>query len=267
MPGFKRKKSSYGSSKKTRFSKDAARNYVLAHPNKYSYNKVSRAVDSKAFTVNVAGNLNISWVPNAGFGGTANDICFGVTQSGLIYNQANGTWTTGLTWANYASLATVFQEYRIMKFQIDLYYSANSVAETSAAASQGLPMVYAIQDREDDRQISGTSTMLQYASCKVMQCGNSSGNNNGRQSIVMNNPSCFVANDNDASLIGTIQASQLARSPWLSCGTNSSGSSAANIPHGYIKYYVDPLQYNSSANVVGVFTFVVKCIFQYKGID
>jgi hypothetical protein len=233
-----------------------------------SFNTIARGIERRAFVVNQCTAVNYPYVPNTGINGVGDyDICFAITQNSMCYSQGNAAWATlSGTFANYSQLDTVFQEYRIMRLEVDMYFSCNSQPSNATQTGGTLPMVYAIQDREDARAVQSVVNMLQYASCQVMQCGNSSGTNNGRQTIVMERPSCFVVNDTTSSLIGTATASQLAYSPWLSCGTNTSASTSALIPHGYIKFFVDPVGCTDSSSV-GAFTFVFRAIFEYRGID
>jgi len=93
-----------------------------------------------------------------------------------------------------------------------------------------------------------------------------SGENNGRQSICMTSPSCFGAVDNDSTLLGTIQASTVLKSPWLACGTNTQAGVPAIIPHGYIKFWIDGINFATS-QYLGNFTFVCSAVIEYRGID
>jgi hypothetical protein len=207
-----------------------------------------------------------AWNPAIGFGGSASYFgTFALTQAGPIYSLNNGAWQSGITWQNYASLATVFQEYRILKFEIDWYYSGNSAPNNSTTALTALPMLYWYTDREDALAGTTSSYALQFSDCKIQQAGNASGSN-GVQRVVLDRPTVFVAVDNDATLVGTITASALERSPWLACGTNSSTATAANIPHGYIKLFIDNANNTVNANI-GDFTFIFRGYYEYRGID
>jgi hypothetical protein len=236
--------------------------------------RVMRRADDAIHVIPNATSANLVWAitnTNAGqLNASSPDLTLAVTQSGAIYQQNNGAWAQfGSPFNNYASCATVFQEYRITDMSVDCYYGVNN-GQTIYAGSgaQSLPMVYTLEDREDARSVQSAATALQYASCQVMQMGNSSGEKNGRQTISISRPSAFGAVDNDASLIGTIAATSVLRSPWLACGTNSSGGTAAVIPHGYIKMYFDPVAAGTSAQVyLGNFTFVVRALIEYRGID
>lgn len=125
-----------------------------------------------------------------------------------------------------------------------------------------MPLVHSILDREDARSIQSTSDMLQYASCVSRQMG--SGHSLKRK---MGKPSAFGVNDNDATLVGTVTPAQLQYSPWLSCGSNSAGATAPIIPHGYIKYFIDAQGLTAVNATVGTFTFIVRTVFEYRGID
>jgi hypothetical protein len=230
------------------------------------FSRLGAIVQSRIFPITCAEVGNFAWIPNVGFGGSG--VYFGtlaVTQAGPIYSLNNGAWQTGIVWQNYASLATVFQEYRIMKFSVDWYYSSNSAPNNSTAALTALPIVYWCVDREDALGFTTASSVLQFSDCKIQQAGSTSGTD-GRQSITIDRPTVFVAVDNDATLVGTIASSMLERSPWMSCGTNSSGSTAAVIPHGYIKFFIDNCN-NTSNTTIGTFTFIFRAYYEYRGID
>jgi hypothetical protein len=236
--------------------------------------RVMRRADDAIHMIPCATSANFVWAMTNANAGQLNastpDLTLAVTQSGAIYQQNNSAWAQfGSTFNNYASCASVFQEYRITDMSVDIYYGVNN-GQTIYAGSgaQSLPIVYTLDDREDARSVQSASVALQYASCQVMQMGNSSGEKNGRQTISISRPVAYGAVDNDASLVGTITATSVLRSPWLACGTNSSGGTAAVIPHGYIKMYFDPVAAGTSAQVyLGNFTFIVRALIEYRGID
>jgi len=234
--------------------------------------RVLRISDRRICTVPVRSQVNYSFQTSGGVGllgtGTTPDILFAVQQNYFVGVQNNSSWfQAGGSFANAANCAAVFQQYRITKFQVDVYYSANNVAiQSSAVSNAALPIVYVVDDRENARSILTPTIALQYASCRTMQMGNSSGESNGRQSIVMNSPSCFGAVDNDSSLLGTIQQATILKSPWLACGTNSITGQPANIPHGCIKLVIDPVN-SATSQYLGNFTFVLSAVIEYRGID
>jgi hypothetical protein len=195
--------------------------------------------------------------------GTTNEIVLGVIQPNVIYQQSNSGWSTfGNQFANYANCAAVFQEFRITYFSVDIYFSVDNVSANTAYA---LPMVYAVVDRENDRSLTGVTGALQYPSCRVYQAG-APGNPNGKQTITMKSPSCFIGAINTATLAGSVVQGPVCNSPWLPCGTNSTTGTAPNIPQGFIKMVFDAVNVSTNANV-GYFTFVADVIVQYRGID
>jgi len=229
-----------------------------------------RVTERRVFPIVQSINWNVPFVASTGmnFGGTSGfEVCLAVDQAALLWSAANSGWSVANTnFYNYSSLATVFQEYRILRFDVDVYYSVNSGPSNSTNTGGALPILYAVQDREDARSLGNVPAFLQYATCKIMQLGTSNGSSHGRQSISMSHPSCYVVNEDASSLSGATIGSQLARSPWLSCGTSVSGASAARIPHGYIKFFIDPEGCtNTTAN--GTITFIARMFAEYRGID
>lgn len=224
-------------------------------------------INRRVFPITQTAVQNMALIPSQGLNGvTGYDITLGVCQSNAIYQQSNGAWNNfGSAYQNYANLAGTFQEYRILRMEVDIMYSSNSIAPATAigtAITNALPIVYAVTDREDDRNISSTYVALQYSSCRTYQMG--VGDQKNRISLA--NPSCFNVMLNSSSLFGSAVQGAAMRSPWLPCGTNSAGGSANSIPHGFIKIYIDPVNTSQTATG-GDFTFIVRAIMEYRGID
>ncbi len=211
-------------------------------------------------------NHNVPFVASTGFNGTGFDLTYAVCQSQVLQSQASAAWTTANTsFSNYQALADVFQEYRIVKWEIDIYFSANAAPTNVTNTGSALPILYAFIDREDARAVTSAPSALQYASCKVMQLGNSSGNH-GKQSIVMNRPSCYGECTDASTLLGSPNPATLQYSPWLALGSPTSSTSAITVPHGFIKFYADPEGCtNVTAN--GTITFIHRVFYEFRGID
>lgn len=256
VPSYKKKRTSKTASRSNR------QQLVIRNPSRFPFRSVAYAADRNKFVMPVGAKLDLTW-GNTGLDQTgAADITFAVTQQGISWSINNSAWNSGTLWNNYASAAALFQMYRIVEMEVEVTYSNTEVLPANSGNSVlSMPIVYSVCDREDARSITSASDMLQYASCQYKQAGS------GRIRQKMTRPSCYVVNDNDQSLIGTVQASQLAYSPWLACGTNSAGATAAVIPHGYIKFFFDTMSILPPAVKTGVFTFVVRAIFEYRGID
>lgn len=253
---YKKKRGAYSRARRTSQS-------VLRYPSRGPYRSIAYAADRNKVVIPVAAQLQMVWNPafGLGIGGSVFDVCFSVNQSGFEYQQNNNSWTT-VNWANYTALAALFQQYRIMSFEIELFYSNTELGQGSVAATTTMPLIHSIIDREDALSVQSSSSMLQYASCMTKQMG--AGHTIKRK---MPKPSAFGVNDNDATLVGTTAPAQVQYSPWLSCGSNSAGGTAPVIPHGYMKYYVDQQSVAGANAVVGIFTFVVRAVFEYRGID
>jgi len=182
---IKNKKRRYGSSQSSGYTtglSQLSQNSVSSSGALNRYMPMSRCLkisDRRICSVPVRSQVNLSFQTLGGVGllgsGTSPDLVIGVSQGYFISVQNNSAWSQfGGTFQNAASCAAVFQEYRITKFQVDVYYSANNCAiQSSAVSNAALPIVYAIQDREEARSLSSAAQMLQYASCRVMQMGNS----------------------------------------------------------------------------------------------
>jgi hypothetical protein len=206
--------------------------------------------------------ITLPYIPLTGFNAAGNNIVFAACQQGFLVSINGALWAQ-TNYSNYSSFATVFQEYRIMQFSVEVFCSVNTaVAPASTSGGQFFPMLYSCVDREDAVAVTSVNDVLQYASCEVTQLGSAQ----GPKTTVCVGPSAFAAYDNASTIVGTITATGAARSPWLACGTNSSTDAAAVIPHGYIKYFVDNLGSSLSQSIMAV-SFIVRTSIQYRGID
>jgi hypothetical protein len=222
----------------------------------------ARIADTMIHKVMCADAISFPYVPNSGFSGTSQDLTIAVCQNGILFSQNGGVWNA-TNFNNYASLAAVFQEYRITEFSVEVFFSENTgSAPASATSGAELPMLYTVVDREDAVRLSSISQALQYSSVKISQLGTTQ----GPKTTTIKGPAAAAAYDNDATFVGTITAAGVTRSPWLSCGSNSGSSSAPIIPHGFVKYYADPVG-STFATQIGTATFIVRAAFEYRGID
>ena len=218
-------------------------------------------INKRVFPVTQRAAINLAYTPAVGLAGTSFDICFGLTQSSADYCLNNNPWNSTV-FSNYTNLANLFQEYRIIRLDVTVFFSNNS-ANNAAGSTTGnaLPIVYCIEDREDASAVNTVSGMLQYASCKVYQMGDTKGHTK-----TLKYPSAFAAYDNDSTFIGTLSAAGVKRSPWLACGSNSNTNVAPSIPHGYVKMLIDPCG-NTNTVSSGTFTFIITGLYEFRGID
>lgn len=261
------KKRRYSSSSSSAVARRRRQQLVLRNPMRFRYRTVASAADRAHVVIPMAQSIQIGWNPRAGLLSQAQgpSIVWGVTQQGPIYQIGNNpTWSTGTLWNNYASAAALFQMYRIREFEIEVIYSQTSFTQSQNVPEPipvNAPICYSVLDREDARIVANAQEALQYASCKYDQFGN-----NRRIVRKMLAPSTMGEQLDDTSLIGATTPAQVSYGPWLACGSNTSGATAPVIPHGFIKMFFDNMSQPSDAEV-GVFCFVVKAIFEYKGFD
>jgi len=175
---------------------------------------------------------------------------FIATQNQILYNYGASSNTAGQIFQNAASLDYIFDQYRIDKVVIDIYFSTNC----SWVGQAPLPMVYLCEDQDDSANLATIGNALSYGNCKVLQFGNSSGNRGGKQTITMTKPTVPFA---VANFTGGNVEMGLNVSPWLNSNSNQ-------VEHLGIKMFVDAVTGTSA--VVGTFTFVFKQYMSYKNI-
>jgi hypothetical protein len=229
------------------------RNTNLARYAQISDRQVHKIFCSEQYTTN--------FVPNTGFGAISPSMVFAVEQAGVLYAFGSGSWNS-VPFNNYASLASVFQEFRILEFSVETFVSINT-AISPASQTSFFPVLYAVTDHEDGNPITSTTQALQYPSCKVTQLGSTQ----GPKTVTIKGPTCAGYVDvGTGPTSSTPGVGQALRSPWMTCGTPSGSSSAPVAPHGYIKYFADVFGTGSVTNLFAV-TFIVRCALEYRGID
>lgn len=263
MPPRRNAKKSRRNSRSNAVARRAA---VLRNPTRFNYRTIANAVDRSIVTVPMSQVMYIGYNPQNGLGSGSNDICWCVTESGFYYSQSSGAWTSAAaaTFDNYASLAAIFQMYRIIEMEVEVLYSANQLPLTNTTGTSFLPVCQMVLDREDARAVANSNAAQQYASCKTFQVGD----NLRSHKMTMKRPSCYgaVENNDGAGLAGTPVGAALQYSPWLALGSSSSTATAEIVPHGYIKMVVDSAGVGPNLTT-GSFMFILRSVMQFRGID
>jgi hypothetical protein len=219
-------------------------------------------IQNKVFQMYHGNQVSFAYNPLTGIGSQGPSITWATCQTGPCYSINNGAWVQH-TYSNSAAMAVAFQEYSIREFSVEMFTSINTIAAPGSLSGGAFaPMCYAVVDREDAVSLASVQRALAYPSQTVTQLGTTQGS----KTITIVGPAALSAFDNTASLLGTIAAAGATRSPWLSCGTNSGSDSPANIPHGYIKYYVDNFGGTLSTTMLYI-TFVMRTLIEYRGVD
>lgn len=188
-----------------------------------------------------------------GFNGAGLTICFACQQDRVMYSIAGGAFVVlGSAFSNAPSFAAIYDMYRCNKMEVTILYSNNSSVLTGTLA---LPILYGVVDYDDSLALTSASDALSYATCQVMQLGNSAGTNNGKQVITVKRPAVRTSVETTNIALGTVTSGMIVHSPWLNSDTT-------NVEQNGVKFLLDTIA--QTATAVGVITFSIKCFFDYK---
>lgn len=202
--------------------------------------------------------LSVSGYAVSGAGQSLNLVC---DQTGFKASVGGGGFVQhGGTFDNYASYQAIYDQYRITRMSFDIYFSANSNGMASGAGLppfNSFPMLYIVTDQNDATALASVQNALAYSSCRVLQMGNSSGANGGRQTHTVPRPTVKLGTLTTTSLL---LSSTVAKSPWIDC-VNSTAE------HFGVKMYIDPTFYSGTgATCIGEFVIIARARFQYKNV-
>jgi hypothetical protein len=255
-------------SKKSNFltpSQQSAIEYFMARNTRKKRSKVSVSRSMKAiqnFVVKTVEAQQFSFVvTDVGLSDgttTSNGLTWTFCQNNPFYSNSAGLQTLP-NYLNASAYAQIYDQYRIIKVDIDMYYSANSNTNNSSTtlSNLSLPIMYGVVDYDDSDLLSNETGALAYSTCQVFQFGNSSGTNNGRQTKHLQKPTVLT----ESSLPGgSATASQLTVSPWLSTDLTTQA-------HYGIKFYMSSsLPTPSVKTNLGYLTFIIRQFVEYRNI-
>ena len=89
---------------------------------------------------------------------------------------------TGFNYANSASYAAVFDQWRLDKIVMQILFSSNTSQVNRATQ---FPILYAVTDVNDASPSNSVNSALSYGNCKIIQLGTSSGPTGWRHSIYL----------------------------------------------------------------------------------
>lgn len=194
-----------------------------------------------------------SFVITPAGGGTHNGFSIYVTLEEVIFGSTANA-AVGYNFLNYTDYSNLFDEYRIDEVVFDMKYNANSYPQSTTVAAPGAPIIYMAIDY-DDATLPTTNTLLQYASCKPIQFGNSSGTNNGTQ-WYKHVPAVNLAT---ATISGT-QIATIKKHQWIN--TDQPG-----VQHFGVKGWYDNPYWGvgtAGANIQGYISVTVKIKFSCR---
>jgi len=191
-----------------------------------------------------------------GFANVAKQLQFYIVELGMVSRLgANPPVAFGDQFSNAASLAIVFDQFRIVKVQCDVYYTNNSSGVNNALQ---LPMLFGVIDKDDNLPLTNAANALAYSSCKTMQLGNSSGDDGGKQTLYLNGPGVITDAANTGGSAGpTTLAAIVKNSPWVDCAQ-------LETPHFGFKFFTETTGVTNTQ--VGNVTFVFRVFTQYKNL-
>ena len=167
---------------------------------------------------------------------------------------ANPPVQLGDVFINANSLLAVFDQFRIMKAQVDIYFTNNSSGINNTLQ---LPIIFGVVDKDDAGPLSSSANALAYSTCKTLQMGNSSGDTNGRQTMYVNRPCIVQASAQTAAVTPVILGSCNTPSPWIDNAYEA-------VEHFGLKFWVDNTNVTTAA--IGNVTFVTRLFVQYRNL-
>jgi len=222
----------------------------------------NRSIKIMSMATTFTGN----WNPDTGIdvgtlGGAGFNPVVAVTPNGCNISNNNSPWLVH-NWQNASSAAAIFQEIRIKAYSVEVHYSCNThLPGTATTTPPSNPIVYSVVDREDSLGLLTTNSAVQYASMKVYDSLR-----DRSHTVVDAKPTVSVGLDNSATFLGTIEAAGRRVSPWVALGSNSGSGTPPDIIHGNIKFWFDAGAV-APGFVVGTYTFIVRMLCEYRGID
>ena len=191
-----------------------------------------------------------------GFGNVSESLQFYFTQQGIFSRlAANPPVQFGDLFANAASLANIFDQYRLVKVQCDVYFTNNSSGINNALQ---LPIIFGVIDKDDSTPLTSQAQALGFSTCKTMQLGNSSGAEGGKQSMYVNYPCVIQVNSQTAAATGPGALPSIVKpSPWIDNGF-------PEVEHHGVKFIADNAGVTNTQ--VGNVTFVFRTFMQYKNL-
>lgn len=195
-------------------------------------------------------SLNMSVNSTSGFNSTSQSLNFLFNQNNVQYTFNGTTFSSVTSFQNAGNFDQIYDEYRILRVRMRMYFSANSNA--IGAAAPNFPIVYMVEDSDDTNTLTSAQACLAYDTCKVIQLGTTS--KGGAQYFSVRRP-CVQTSVATNVATGTTAISQLTKSPWLNTDSN-------NIPHLGVKAWIDLL--TTFTGYDGTMTFIFEVEQQYK---
>jgi hypothetical protein len=217
-----------------------------------------RRVNDQIHRVMMGASANFPVISNTGWLGQ-NSYGLQLQTNGLgVYYfvgvpAAGAPGTLAQAYSNAAAYASIYEQFRIDQVEVEIMFSNNNSSLNSPLVAT--PIMYTVVDRDDVAPLANAANALAYSTCKTMQLGNSSGENNGKQ-FFKYVPTVSIVNgqtgvQGQPTALGTLRQKQ-----WIS-------TDFQETTHLGMKCFIDPV--NSGTNQsLGWVTFVFRVYMSFK---
>ena len=199
-----------------------------------------------------SGTLSVLVNGVTGFNAFSQSLNFVFNLNTVQYSFAGGAFAAACTFPNAASFGFCFDKWRLDKVVIETIFTSNASATNSLTQ---LPTMYTVIDTTDTNPLGSNVTALGYGNCQIMQLGNSSGTNNGKQYIYLNNP---TIEEDALNTTGTMLTAAGRRSPWLNTDN-------ASIQHNGVKLFIECPGSNNAT--IGYVQYIFRCFYSFKNVQ
>ena len=146
-------------------------------PLKYGRARIYRSINNRNHQFSRTTECILSLNPSKGLGGNAGvkDLAF-VFMFSSVNMYSHGVSTAYYDLPGYNEIAVLFDQYRIDKVDMEIYWTKNSSA---AVAVTPVPMLHIANDYNDAITIFTNNTISEYANCRTIQLNTAGFNANG----------------------------------------------------------------------------------------
>lgn len=201
----------------------------------------------------MAYNQSSGWAVGGG-----SSLVIAIQADKAVYSVSGnpyGNW--GSSFGNASSLRAVFEEYRINKIWIDLYWTNNDIV-LSGGGTYAFPMLYTCIDQNDGNALTGSDECLQYASCQVVQLGNTP-NIPNRPAIRLSQRDPRHRLSTDTTTLGTnANGVMTTKGQWLA-------TDLTTCETGYFKLWLDPI-FTTNLATIGQLTGVINVEYEFRNV-
>lgn len=184
-----------------------------------------------------------------GWNSLGNSLVVAFTQNQAYYSINGSVYSTfSGVYGNASPLTSVFDQFRPVKIQAEIYGSYNDVGVNQGTYS--FPLIYAVVDEDDGTTIPSVAEAISYSNMKTFQLMAGK-----KMTMTCNNPSTL--NVVDSITAGTSVINGNAKRPWLSTASNSA-------EFGWFKFYLDTTNMTVASAALGQVSIMFTVVYEYR---